>query len=124
MSRSRRVQVLGVENQKPHLDSVQGYREKESRIGKEDVLMKTYMLALFFLASSNSAVEEPREKIIYSEVKIVHFDLQAQGRCESMCFTCIASGQESEDCAAQLSFQLCCRIAGGHTNGCGCREGL
>jgi len=54
----------------------------------------------------------------------VGYNVEGQERCEQMCFRCIDNGGDPDKCSGNLFFQICCRGNGGHTNGCGCREGL
>jgi hypothetical protein len=79
--------------------------------------MKTAILVILLTASSNKGETIPQT------LHWVHFDVQRQGSCEAACFACIAEGsRESEECEA--AYRLCCHMAGGHAQGCGCREGL
>ena len=52
------------------------------------------------------------------------FNLENQERCEQMCLRCIDSGNDEEDCAANLFFHICCCANGGTPKGCGCRVAI
>jgi hypothetical protein len=54
----------------------------------------------------------------------VRFNVQGQEQCEAICLSCINNGGEPEECVENMIFRLCCYQNGGHTSGCGCREGL
>lgn len=76
--------------------------------------MKTTLVMLIALLTGLQ--ETPNNKANYS--------VDGQERCEAICLGCIDSGGEPEDCANNIFFRLCCHQNGGHTSGCGCREGL
>jgi hypothetical protein len=54
----------------------------------------------------------------------VKFSVEGQEQCEQICLGCVGAGNEPEKCTENLFFRLCCHQNGGHTDGCGCREGL
>lgn len=54
----------------------------------------------------------------------VRYSVEGQEQCEAICMGCIDSGGEPEECAENIFFRACCFQNGGHSSGCGCREGL
>ena len=78
------------------------------------------IIAILFTTSFAGAERD----ILSTSKNAVRFSVIGQDNCEEQCFKCVSSGVDLDECASKWSFRTCCRQAGGHVSGCGCREGL